>query len=270
MESAAAKWALSDATGKFTVPGLVPGSYRVSARDGPMQLRSPFVKLRLDTADASDLNLRLAPAESLSGKVVIEGDRAKMPAPEGLTVKFEPTSAYMPRMQGGEIDHEGAFRMERVFPDTFRVSVDPMPENSYIKSVTAGEVVSPGEMLDLTGGVGSARATVVINLNGGTVQGKVVDEEGTPLGSPLPIVILAAENRGDGIQGRTDLEANFRYTGLRPGRYRLVAVDPRQFDGDLDELKETLTKLPPFELREGDRIVKDLKLTPLENADAKR
>jgi hypothetical protein len=253
------------------VSGLAPGSYRVSAL-GPSetQLRSPFLKLRLDTADVDAVNLRLEPAQELSGTVVIEGDSAKTPAAESLTVEFEPQSGVVPRPQGGEVDRDGMFRVERVFPDTFRVSVEPMPENSYIKSVTLDGVESRGEMLDLTGGPGGARGSVVMSLNGATVQGTVADEDGKPNGSPLPFVILAAENPGDGIQGRTDLEAKFRYTGLRPGKYRLIAVDPRQFDGDWDELNETFAKVPQFELREGDRIVKDLRLMPLENPDAKR
>jgi len=262
------RWTNCDPEGRFTIFGLSPGHYRVAAL-AAQELRSPVIRLRLDTADAADVNLKLAPPRQLSGTVVIEGDSAKSVAPEGLTVELEPTFGDVPRPRGGALDRDRTFRLDTVFPATFRVSIQPMPENAYVKSVALGGVESRGEKLDLTNAVGSATATVIVSLNGATVQGVVTDDDGKPIRAPLPVVFLRAENPGDGIQGRTDLDAKFRYSGLRPGKYRLIAVHPRQLNSDGNGLEKTLAKIPPFELREGDRVVKDLKLTPLETPDAK-
>jgi hypothetical protein len=129
---------------------------------------------------------------------------------------------------------------------------------------------APGGVLDLSRGVGGAKVKVTISLNGGQAEGTVLGEDGQPFERPLPFVVLAGTV--DEITGSTlklaEAGAKFKYTGLRPGKYRLIAVDPRQFGGDIDAVKAIFSKAPEIEVREGDRITKDVKVLLVENPSA--
>jgi hypothetical protein len=48
----------------------------------------------------------------------------------------------------------------------------------------------------------------------------------------------------------------------------LLAIDPRQTDADSAAVKVAFSKAPEIEVREGDRITKDVKVTAVETADA--
>ena len=64
----------------------------------------------------------------------------------------------------------------------------------------------------------------------------------------------------------------FSYSGLRPGKYRLVALDPRQFMGGRytsETLKALLATSPEFEIHENDRLTKNLKILSAEDPGAK-
>ena len=74
----------------------------------------------------------------------------------------------------------------------------------------------------------------------------------------------------DNFSGRTiDPEAKFSFDGLRPGKYRLFAVDPRFFSGSLESFRALFPKGEEIEIREGDRLIKDVKVMAAENRDAK-
>jgi hypothetical protein len=190
-------------------------------------------------------------------------------------VRLEPVSRADRLVAGGntkgsEVDKDGAFRIEPVFPGKFRVRVLPLPENAWIKSVKLDDAEVPGGVLDLSRGVRGAKVKVTISLNGAQVEGTVVGEDGQPFEHPLPFVVIAEtvdEINGSGLE-RAKAGAKFKFTGLRPGKYRLIAVDPRQFSGAIDAVKAVFSKAPEIEIREGDRITKDVRVLMAENPSA--
>jgi hypothetical protein len=257
------RFAFSGADGKFTVPGLMPGRYWLLAGGSSGDnLQSSVVEVRLGGADETGVSLQLKRGEALSGVLEMPGDRTEKPV-----VRLQPLSPFDQLQEGdskgSEVDRDGAFRIEPVFPGKFRVRVLPMPENAYIKSVKLDSAEAPDGVLDLSRGVGGAKVKVSISLNGGQVEGTVSGDEGQPLESPLPLVVLAAtvDEINGGSLKLANVGAKFKYTGLRPGKYRLIGVDSRQYDGDIDAVKAIFPKAPEIEIREGDRIVKDLKVT---------
>jgi len=143
--------------------------------------------------------------------------------------------------------------------------VVPLPENAFIKSVKLDGVEAKDGVLDLSGGVGEAKVKITLSRNGGQVEGSVLSE------SPLAYVALAA--RKDDID-RTAIKAvvageKFRYTGLRPGKYRLMAIDPRKSSAGARDFEELFPDAPEFEIREGDRIAKDIEVMETEKPGAK-
>jgi hypothetical protein len=102
------------------------------------------------------------------------------------------------------------------------------------------------------------------------VDGVLLSVDGEPLHSPFAFVILAAKAEEISTEGSKMVEAGakFKFSGLRPGKYRLIAFRP-QFAGDLEAIKAMFPKAPEIEIREGDRITKDVKIVAAENPDAK-
>jgi hypothetical protein len=83
---------------------------------------------------------------------------------------------------------------------------------------------------------------------------------GEPLHGPFAFVTLAssAEEARKGNFKIVTAGAKFRYAGLRPGKYRLIAVDGRDFAGEFDDGAAIFAKAPEIEIREGDRITKKI------------
>lgn len=263
--------------GRFAVPNLAPGHYLVSAyvqsESGPR--RSRFAELQLDNADRAGISLVLMPGETLTGVIKIEGDPAKTAPSERMTIRLEPAEdghgfgAEQP--QPANVRPDGSFQIDQVFPRKLRFRVLSLPENAYVKSVKLDDAeVRDGE-LDLSQGVNGARLRVTVSRNGGQLTGNVLGEDGGPLRSSLAFVCLA-ETPSDLMRNSLKLVDNgskFVYTGLHPGKYHLIAIDPGQ-PGDWQTAAETLfPKAPVIEIREGDRIEKDVKVMTTEATSAK-
>jgi hypothetical protein len=247
--------------GRFTAPGLPPGLYHLVARQtsAGTPLQSPTVDVRLDSADQSNVSLALVHSEALSGTLAIEGDPV-----EALTVLLDRYTEYggleaAGQLARGDVDRDGSFRINQVFPGKFRVRVLPMPENAYVKSVKLDDTEAPDGILDLSRGVEGARIKVTISRNGGRLEGSVLGD------SPAVVVLAATMEAIDDTNPQiVEPGAKFKYTGLRPGKYRLIAIGGREFTGD-ESIKALFPKAPEIEIREGDRITKDVKPMTAEN-----
>jgi hypothetical protein len=268
--------------GSFAIAGLTPGRYRIQAGSLPPGpdggLRSAAVEVQLGSADETGIRLALVAGEPVSGTVEIEGDAGHAgPAAGKMTVRLEPEHpvGFFGRGNAAETGDDGTFRIEQVFPEKHRVSVLPLPENAYIKSVSLGGAEAPDGIVDFSRGVGGANIKVTISRNGGQMEGTVMGEDGQPLLGTLAVVVLAAtadEIREDTVK-EVGAGKKFKFMGLRPGKYRLFAVDAlREFGAGRNEealLKSLFANAPEIEIHEGDRIDKDIKVLSLEGADAK-
>ncbi|HWE51167.1 MAG TPA: carboxypeptidase-like regulatory domain-containing protein [Bryobacteraceae bacterium] len=250
--------------GTFTIRGLTPGHYRLMAKQtlAGKTLQSEVADFQLGSSDETGVSLALIPGQTLSGNLEIEGDAAKT-LTEKLTIRVE---AYSPheggRPTGSDVGQDGSFQIAEVFPEKFRVKVAGLPENAYIKKVRAGGVESPDAVLDLSSGVDGARIHVTISRNGGQLEGSVTGDDGEPLRSPIAFVCLASTpaDLGGGDFKPVKAGEKFTYHGLRPGRYRLIAVDGQQFTGEFDDPAAAFRIAAEIEIHEGDRITKDAKV----------
>ncbi len=263
--------------GRFAVPNLAPGHYLVSAylqsESGP--LRSRFVEVQLDNADQSGLSLALIPGEILTGVIKIEGDSGKTASSEKMTVRLEPAEdghgfgAGQP--QTNHVSSDGSFQIDQIFPQKLHLRVLALPENAYIKSVKLDDTEVRDNELDFSQGVNGSKIRITVSRNGGQLSGNVLGYDGGPLRSSLAFVCLA-ETPADLTRNRlkpVENGAKFTYTGLRPGKYRLIAIDPGQ-PGDWQTATEAIfSKAPEIEIREGDRIQRDVKVMTTEAASAK-
>jgi hypothetical protein len=267
--------------GKFSYTGLQPAYYRVFAEysSGKTRLRSQVVDFQLSGSDTSNLSLILAPGEELAGVLAVEGDKPPGAPAEKFSVYLDPADSSFGAAGGeaaGEVDKEGSFRISNLFAGRFRVRVEPLPEDAYIQSVALDGAAAVDSTLDLTRGVKGSRVKIAIGRNGGRISGRVLGRDGEPLISPLAIVMLWKDPKQASPEEIRISDNKYSAKALRPGKYRLLAVDAMEVmdllgdasnEGDL--MKAFQTAAEEIEIKEGDRIAKDLKVVAKESINVK-
>jgi hypothetical protein len=245
--------------------------YQVSATYaiGNVRLRSQNADVRLD-GDAAEVHLQLAAGGELAGSIEIAGDAPGTPV-EKRTIQLEFTT---PQFNGPlpsvPIQDDGSFRLTDVFAGKYRVKVQPMPENGYIKSVTL-DGAAQGATVDLTRG--GSRLKLVLSRNAARISGTVLDKDGKPLVDTLAIVLLVQdlEHLDDAKNERVDSGGRYSFQGVAPGKYRLLAFDALRsgaMRGE-DEVKKVLQSAEEIEIHEAEQLKKDLHPVTKEDADAK-
>jgi hypothetical protein len=254
-----------DAEGRFNVSGLMADRYTVWAHyeSGTLQLNSAPVVVQLESANETGLNLRLAPGEELSGTLEYEGN-ATNSAPERnqkAMVHIEPvTPSFWTETQGGNVDPNGRFRFTSVFPAKYRVRAESLPESAFIKSVSVDGAALPDTVVDFSSGVNGAKVKITIGLNGASVEGMVSSENGKPDCCAMVVVADSFEHVDDhmtAVQGGK----TYRFTGLRPGKYRLIVSGPSRAYGT-QPAEELFAQAPEIELHEGDHVTRDVTFKP--------
>lgn len=259
--------------GRFLFTNREPGTYQLLGyqTNGKTKLYSQLVDVNLDGGDATGVNLVLAPGGELHGKFEIAGGTGA----EKFSVSLEPG----PRSYSGspppsaEVE-QGVFHITDIAPGQYRLKVTPFEENAYVRSVRLDDVETPEDDLDLTRSAPGTSLKIVVSRNGGQISGKLLDKDGRPLGDVPAGVLLVEDPRKIDLERsfKTVEDGTYRFQAIRHGKYKLLAFDYREF-GWGDDLLETLKKLAAAaeatEIKEGDRKVKDLKLTVREGADAK-
>ena len=216
---------VNPADGMFQVPGLAPGKYVVMATlqgDKPLWAIHHF---ELE-GDVDGLELTLASPVSLKGKVVTEGT-GFAPMTQ-LTVEL---TAPMSRGMGQSMLRatpaaDGAFAFDQVPPGVWDINVRPIPKGAFIKSMRLGERDVLTEEMEI-GTRTPGALQIVVNSRGGTVSGQV---EGEGAKETRTFVLLAPEAKFRHVMSlyrmTTATEGAFEITGVTPGKYRLLAIEP--------------------------------------------
>jgi hypothetical protein len=255
----------------FLFANQEPGAYRLLGyqRNGKTRLYSQPVDVNLDSGDATGVNLALAPGGELHGKFEIAGGAGT----EKFSVSLETHGYFWDPPASTEVE-QGAFHLTDIGPVHYRLKVTPLEENAYLKSVRLDDAETPEDDLDLTRLSPASSLKIVVNRNGGQIGGKLLDKNGDPLGPALAMVLLASDGKEIDFEHslKTTKDGTYRFQAIRPGKYRLLAFDAGEFGwgGDFRaKLKKLAGAAEVIEIKEGDRKVKDLKLTAEEGADAK-
>ena len=271
------------ADGKFRFDGLQPGFYRVTAQysDGKTHLVSRSMEWQLENSEIANVELLLSPGLELSGSLKMDGEAAGVAAPK-RTVRLVPAMSFFPAgmaTTGGEVDGSGAFRIGNIAPGKYRVKVEPLAENAYLKALEIdGAAVARG-LADLSNVVRGASAKVTLGSNGAQISGRVLDSNGELMQNSMLMIFLASDADDILLTGiapeHAGEDGKFTIKGVAPGKYRLFAVDPFQIngsagaDGVLDMFKKLFERCEEIEFKEGDRVAKDLKVMPVEDPNAK-
>ena len=162
-----------------------------------------------------------------------------------------------------EVDRGGAFHIAPLYPGTLRVLVTPLPENAYIKSVQLDGGVPGGEVVDLSRGVAGSNLKITIGLNGGQIKGTVsVDGSGATIAFVETADDIGQRNTTYVMAGK-----QYRFTGLHPGKYRLIVAPTRGLEPD--KLEGLFLDSPEIEVHEGERITRDINIPKEKPSEAR-
>jgi len=204
-----------DAEGRFTYEGVPPGRYRVSFDwmgkgdwvEGYRVRREVFVDVREGETTRVVLGDPGAYPIVVTG-VVRDGGEPQ----EGLLMYvFDPSESQNQPLMVGRTDADGRYEvaLPRSGPTLFTVGEGQQQQARFLRDLSD----APLQRFDL-------------DLPGGTLQGRVVHEDGTPVTTRL--VVLAHEDAAVGsvqlgdVQFRVSgADGSFRFDKLHPGRYRL-------------------------------------------------
>jgi hypothetical protein len=190
--------------------------------------------LQVSTGNIDGITLDLDPSAGPHGAVQFQGGT---PAGVKLTVQLKPVdgSSYFPQ---ADVSPDGTFAISGSVFGQYRLDIQGMPPDTYIKSAVFGEMDALSPML-FAGSSGEEKLAIVAATGAARISGVVRDEKGKALQGTVTLIpdppqpqrtslYRLAEAGGDG---------SFEMQGIRPGKYRLYAWEEfeagAQFDPDV-------------------------------------
>ena len=120
---------------------------------------------------------------------------------------------------------DGSFTVDSIPPGNFRVLLQQMPPDGYMKSMRMGstDVLNDGLRISSTT---DTLLEIVIGANAGRIEGSVVDARGAPLSNRTVVLVpdVRLRQRNDLYRDvSSDITGSFQMQGLAPGDYKLFA-----------------------------------------------
>jgi hypothetical protein len=229
--------------GTFELNNVIPGSYVIQAsiQDNIPAVVSadPVRTTRIASAanvpvdlfngDLENVQLTLLSATPLSGRIASSG--APLPNPASVRVQLRPSSNGVVTNAVGlnlitipTTNPDGSFRMDSVIPGEYRVAVQGLPPDFYVKDIQYNQNDALNKPLEYSG---RDNGSLEVAVSSGAVQinGSATDDKSSP--APGVTIVLIPDQHRD----RTDLYKNTttdstdRYSirGVPPGDYKLFA-----------------------------------------------
>ncbi|HEX7330238.1 MAG TPA: carboxypeptidase-like regulatory domain-containing protein [Pyrinomonadaceae bacterium] len=217
----------ADAEGKFLIENLTAGRYVLFAVSNSSAY-SEIVPFEVTNSDVSGLELKVEPASSVSGVVVVEGGNdvnltGKLANVSINSVFYQTEMLFTHEMSN--INPDGSFRLDGLRPGKLKINVatQRFPRGFSILRVER-EGVALGDSLDIPQGTHISGLRVVLTYGNGIVRGqaKIKAEELLP-GTRL---LVFAQPMGANAGARThsiavDPRGSFILESLPAGDYEL-------------------------------------------------
>jgi len=269
----------SDTEGRFTLTGLVPGSYSVQAYSSSSPAAGSPSQIALwASADVfvqgQDLvsDLTLAPALTVRGRITLDG---AAPAPDLTKVRlvFQPVGgAPASPIASGTANGEGTVTVTGVIPGRYRVS-SGLPAGAgmiptwVVRSITLGGQDAADFPVTIGPGQDGLEAVVTLTDRITELSGTMSDASGRPATDYFVIVYSADRSfwipsSRRIMQARPAQDGRFSFKNLPPGDYLLAAVTEVEqgqwFDpAFLGQLVDASAKIP---LGDGEKKVQDIRI----------
>ena len=217
----------TNSRGEFTVKGVPPGSYIVSAQRLEEGGRRLFAQQKLEVGNENIDSVLLAFSQgaTVRGRIVAVGASI----PERVQVTFQ--SSQENDMQGGSSalsKPDGSFQMNGVGDGDYALLVYDLEQGWYVRSARVGgeDVLEKG--LQVEKGSFSGTLEIVLSSSGAQLEGSVTDHD-KPAGGAQVWAKPEPEtpyNRMRLKTATTDQNGHFIFRTLPPGKYRVTAKLP--------------------------------------------
>jgi hypothetical protein len=265
--------------GRFSVPGVPPGSYLLSVNGtGPLAGQFAAAQVEVAGADISGVQLTMRPALSFSGTLAFQGtSMAPSLAGRRVPVRALTASATGGSPQSSVTDNTGRFTVTNVVPGRFVMggSLGLGPTSDTMNWVLQSVRIDGRDATDLPIDIADAPPKDVIVIYGDQWQelsGRIQSATGAAI-SDVTIVVFP-EDKAYWFQGsrrivaaRPDTDGRFTASGRGPatlpaGRYLLAMVVDLARDEQFDPafLSAIVPGAIPIVLQPGERKVQDLTL----------
>jgi hypothetical protein len=215
------------------------------------------------SGDADGLTIDLDPSAGIRGTV------AGAPAGAKLRVLLSPLDVSMPYNAQAEVKADGTFAIPGSFAGRFRLQLDGLPADAYIKSAVYGKKEAL-DTLDLARTGGDEKLEIVIGAPAARISGVVRDEKGNAIEGTVTLIPDPPQPLRTSLYqlAATDGNGRFQFEGVRPGKYRLYAWEDfeegAQFDPGVTAPFQA--RSVAIEVKEGER--KEVAVTRI-SADVK-
>ncbi len=213
------------ADGTFQMSTIPPGTYTLLATVGG---EKPLYAMRtIDiNGDVDGVELTLVPAVALRGRLVAEGP-GDVPVSQ---LSVELTSPMGRPMTPGNLRAtpaaDGSFTFPQVPPGIWDIDVKPVPSGGFIKSIRLGEQDVLTEDMQISS-TAPPPLHIVVSPRGGEVTGELPSGEGVRDSGIMFLLAPVGKFRHVMSFYRLTPVSNgkFKFTGVTPGKYRLLAYE---------------------------------------------
>ena len=255
------------ASGTFEFRDVAPGEYYIVAvtqfYPGSTGIAEVTTKV---SNNVENLVLTVRNGSTVRGQIKTEGTRSLTPQEfAGMRAILVSAALTANVTAPSSIKADGSFAFDNVFPGEYRVAIQNLPGNSYIKEARLGET----NLLEKSAAIDTSTLIsfeLVASRNGGQVSGRVLDQDSKPVGSMQ--VVLAPDQQREWrelLRTRvTDQTGKFTFQGIPPGDYKLFAwedIDPLAFT-DPEILRQYEGQAKAVKIAEMSQETADIKVIP--------
>jgi hypothetical protein len=218
---------VSKADGSFEIPEVAPGEYTVTAFFIDQEkVFSGQEDVSVANADVNGLSLPIGPGVDISGQLVWDG-KPSLEGGERPSIHLAPVVAWGGPDPHVRLEDKNQFMLKEVPQGTFRIDVNGISKDCYIKDVHFGENALPDHVLHTRRGV-SGDLSITISSKGARLKGMVVDDESLPVAGVWVVAVPEKSERGLRYLYKavtTDQYGHYDLRGMVPGKYLIFAWD---------------------------------------------
>jgi hypothetical protein len=217
---------------RFRMESIPAGSYTLGVLEqsagGTRLLAVQPVRV---SSDLDGVSLDLNP-DSLRGTVRFAGEA---PAGAKLRVLLSPVDDVTPYSAQADVNADGAFAIPGSFTGRFRLHVQGLPPDAYLKSAVYGEKDALG-VLNLAPTLGDEKLAIVIGAAAARISGVARDEKGKALDAVVTLIPDPPQPQRASLYqlAETGENGRFQFQGLPPGKYRLYAWEEFEAGAQFD------------------------------------
>jgi hypothetical protein len=256
---------VEDPQGVFELHGVKPGSYYLVALGGEGgKTYTAREAIEVSDSDVEGVSLIIGPGIDVKGRIRVEGSATL--DPNVLNIWLQPREQAMYSGGGGSVKPDGTFTISDLADGDYQFEIAGLPENFYLKAVRVGSSDVVASELSVSRKQPPGALDVVLNPNGGRIDGRVLKEDKPFSGATVVLIPEEGRRKEERLYKptSTDQDGQFSIRGITPGDYTLFAWETVEHGAymDPDFLRPYKDRGKPIHVDEGSRLNSQLDLIP--------